>query len=182
MARIAVPADMSAEQKSVAEQIKASIGRPEVGGPYSAWIHRPELALRILQLSDYLRQSSVPPRLRMLAVLLSIQHWGADFPWSAQVPRALEAGLSQSVITAIGEGKTPSFSDLDEEAVYQFASELLERRGVSDATYRRALDRVGEGTLVELVATVGHFSTVSFAAVAFDIHPARPPATPLKKF
>lgn len=181
MARIVVPAEMSTEQKSVAERIKASIGRPEIGGPYSAWIHRPELASRILQLSNYFRESSVPPRLRMLAVLLSIRHWGADFPWSAQVPRALEAGLSQAVVTAIGEGKTPSFGDLDEEAVYQLATELLERRGLSDATYRRALDRVGEGALVELVAAIGHFSTVSLTAVAFDIHPARPPATPLKK-
>jgi 4-carboxymuconolactone decarboxylase len=181
MARIAVPAEMSAEQKSVAERIKKSIGQPQVGGPYSAWINRPELASRILALSDYIRQSSVPPRLKMLAVLLSIRHWGADFPWSAQVPRALEAGLSQSIITAIGEGKTPSFSDLDEEAVYQLATELLERRALSDATYRRALDRVGQGELVELVAIVGHFSTVSLTAIAFDIHPARPPATPLKK-
>jgi 4-carboxymuconolactone decarboxylase len=182
MARVAVPTSMSAEQKAVAEKIKASIGRPEIGGPYSAWIQRPELASCILQLSDHIRTSSVPPRLRMLAILLSIRHWGADFPWSAQVPRALEAGLSQAIVTAIGEGKTPSFSDLDEEAVYQLATELLERRELSDATYRRALDRLGEGDLVELVASIGHFSTVSLTAVAFDIHPARPPSPPLKKF
>jgi 4-carboxymuconolactone decarboxylase len=182
MARIAVPAQMSAEQQSVAERVKKSIGRPQIGGPYSAWIHRPPLCSRILELSDYFRDGSiVPPKLRMIGVLLAVRHWGADYPWSAQVPRALQAGLSQAMVAAIGEGKTPSFSDLDEEAAYQVASELLERRTLSDATYRRALDRLGEDVLVELVAIVGHFTTVSLTAIAFDVQPASPPSPQLKK-
>ena len=182
MARVSVPAEMSAEQNSVAERVKKSIGRPQIGGPYSAWIHRPELCSRILELSDYFRDGAIlPPKLRMIGVLLSVRHWGADYPWSAQAPRALEAGLSQAAVTAIGEGKIPSFTDLDEEAAYQVASELLERRALSDATYRRALDRLGQDALVELVVIVGHFSTVSLTAVAFDIQPAQPPKIPLRK-
>ncbi len=182
MARVTVPAEMSAEQKAVAERVKKSIGRPQIGGPYSAWIQRPELCSRILELSDYFRdEATIPPKLRMLGVLLAVRHWGADYPWSAQAPRALEAGLSQATVAAIGEGKMPSFADLDEEAAYQVASELLERRTLSDATYRRALDRLGQGVLVELVAAVGHFTIVSLTAIAFDIQPAQPPSPPLKK-
>ena len=174
--------ELSPEQNSVAEKVKKSIGRPQIGGPYSAWIHRPPLCERILGLSDYFRDGSIlPPKLRMIGVLMSVRYWGADYPWSAQVPRALEAGLSQATVTAIGEGKTPSFTDLDEEAAYQVASELLGRRTLSDATYKRALDRLGQDVLVELVAIVGHFSTVSLTAIAFDVQPAQPPATPLKK-
>jgi 4-carboxymuconolactone decarboxylase len=182
MARISVPASMSAEQNSVADRVKKSIGRPQIGGPYSAWIHRPELCERILGLSDFFRDGTIlPPKLRMIGVLMSVKHWGADYPWGAQAPRALEAGLSQATVAAIGEGRTPSFTDLDEEAAYQVASELLERRALSDATYRRALDRLGQDVLVELVAVVGHFSTVSLTAIAFDVQPAQPPKIPLHK-
>jgi 4-carboxymuconolactone decarboxylase len=180
MSRIAVPKELTAEQKPVAEEIIKTIG--QLGGPYGAWINRPELAKRIHHLSNYFRSSAaIPDKLRLLAVLLTIRHWGADFPWSAQVPQALAAGLSQATIAAIGEGKVPSIIDLDEEAVYQVATELLERRTLSDATYRRALDRLGQGVLTELVSLVGHFTTVSLTAVAFDIQPAKVPPVPLRK-
>lgn len=180
MPRISVPAEMTAEQKPVAERIAKSIGA--VGGPYGAWIHCPELASRIHHLSDYFRgEAAIPPRLRLIAVLRTVRHWGADFPWSAQAPQALAAGLSPAIVAAIGEDKTPSFTDPAEEVAYQVASELLERHAVSDATYRRALDRLGQPALIELVAVVGHFTTVSLTAIAFDIQPAKPPAVPLTK-
>jgi 4-carboxymuconolactone decarboxylase len=180
MPRVTVPTELSPEQKIVAERIVKSIG--QLGGPYGAWINRPEMASRIHQLSDYFRSgAAIEPRLRLLAVLLTIRHWGADFPWSAQAPQALAAGLAPATIAAIAEGKTPSLTDPDEQAVYQVATELLERRSLSDATYGRALDRLGQGVLTELVTVVGHFSTVSLTAIAFDIQPAKPPAVALRK-
>jgi 4-carboxymuconolactone decarboxylase len=180
MPRITVPKELTAEQKPVAEEIIKTIG--QLGGPYGAWINRPELAKRIHDLSNYFRSgAAIPNKLRLLAVLVTIRHWGADFPWSAQVPQALAAGLSQATIHAIGEGKAPSITDLDEEAVYQVATELLERRSLSDATYRRALDQLGEGVLTELVALVGHFTTVSLTAIAFDIAVQKAPPVALRK-
>ena len=180
MARINPPTEFTAEQKPVVDEIVKTIG--QLGGPYSAWIVRPELAKRIHNLSNYFRgPAAIPDKLRLLAVLTTIHHWGAEFPWGAQVPQALKAGLAEATIHAIGDGKTPSFTDPDEEAVYQVASELLERRSLSDGTYRRALDRLGQGVLVELVSLVGHFSTVSLTAVAFEIAPRGAPPVPLRK-
>ena len=180
MPRITPPTEFTAEQKPVAEEIAKTIG--QLGGPYSAWIIRPELAKRIHHLSNYYRDAAaIPDKLRLLAVLTTIRHWGAEFPWGAQVPQALKAGLAEATIHAIGEGRTPSLADPDEEAVYQVASELLERRSLSDATYRRALDRLGQGVLTELVALVGHFTTVSLTAIAFAIEPAKAPPVPLRK-
>lgn len=180
MSRITVPTEFTAEQKPVAEEIMKTIG--QLGGPYGAWINRPELAKRIHNLSNYYRgPAAIPDKLRLLAVLVTIRHWGAEFPWSAQVPQALKAGLAQATIHAIGEGKVPSLTDPDEEVVYQVATELLDRRSLSDATYRRALDRLGQGVLTELVALVGHFTTVSLTAVAFQIDVRNPPAVAMRK-
>jgi 4-carboxymuconolactone decarboxylase len=178
MSRVTVPAELSAEQQVVADRVVKSIGR--LGGPYTAWINRPELCSRINHLSDYFRSGTVlPPKLRLIGVLMAIRHWRAGFPWSAQVPNALSAGLTEAQVTAIADGKIPSFTNPDEEAAYQVAAELLERGSLGDATYNRALDRLGLNMLVELVVVVGHFTTVSLTASAFAIDP-RPVPIPIK--
>jgi 4-carboxymuconolactone decarboxylase len=172
MARVTTPTDMTMEQKRVAEAIVKMIGA--VGGPYSAWIHRPELAERLQAMSQYLRTHSViSPRLRLLAVLIVVRHWNADYPWSVQAPNAIEAGIGPAIVAAIADGKAPVFKDLDEEVVYEFSTELLRGGAVSDVTYRRALDRLGQGVLTELVGVLGHFTTVSLTVNAFDIRPTR---------
>ena len=117
----------------------------------------------------------------MLAVLLTIRHWGADYPWSVQVPHGLDAGLSPATVAAVGEGKTPSFTDPDEEVVHRVATELLEHHSISDSTYARALDRLGQPALVEFVAVIGHFSLVSLTAIAFDIPATKSAPVPLRK-
>ncbi|HUB94530.1 MAG TPA: hypothetical protein VL993_01345 [Stellaceae bacterium] len=174
MARATMPTDLTTEQKRVADAIMKMIGTTTISGPYSAWIHRPELCHRLQQVSDYFRKDSViPPRLRLLAVLTVVRHWGADYPWSVQVPAAIEAGLAPAVVTALAEGRTPEFKDIDEGIVHAFVTELLRGGTVSDATYRRAHDRLGQGLLTDLVGVVGHFTTVSLTVNAFDIRPTR---------
>ena len=49
----------------------------------------------------------------------------------------------------------------DEEAVYNFASELLETKQVSDATFAAAKTLLGERGVVELINVMGWYGTVS---------------------
>ena len=46
---------------------------------------------------------------------------------------------------------------------------LLDRRELDDAAYAGATDLLGERGLVELVATVGYYTTVSMTAAVFGI-------------
>jgi 4-carboxymuconolactone decarboxylase len=182
MARVTMPTDMTTEQKKVADAIMKMIGTTTISGPYSAWIHRPELAHRLQSVSEYFRKESViPPRLRLLAVLITVRHWTAAYPWSVQVPGAIEAGLAPAIVAAIAEGKTPDFKDLDEGYVYEFATELLRGGVVSEATYRQAHDRLGQGVMTELVGVIGHFTTVSLTVNAFDIGATRPVSPEMRK-
>jgi 4-carboxymuconolactone decarboxylase len=61
----------------------------------------------------------------------------------------------------------------EEEIVHDFTTELLANRGVSDATYRACLETLGERGVVELVALVGYFTTVSMV-----LNVARTPPEP----
>jgi 4-carboxymuconolactone decarboxylase len=172
--------EMSVEQRGFAAALESSIGG--VHGPYLAWIERPELGARIHHLLDYIRfESPLPRRLRMIATLVSVKHWGAAYAWGVQAPIALASGLPRGIVEAIAAGRSPEFDDADDEAAYAVCSELLARRALSDETYRGALERLGQEHLTELVATVGHFCIVSLTLLAFDIQPrhvASPPLSP----
>ena len=49
----------------------------------------------------------------------------------------------------------------DEEAVYNFASELLNTKQVSDATFDAAKNAFGERGVVDLISVMGWYNTVS---------------------
>ena len=51
--------------------------------------------------------------------------------------------------------------DADEAIIYDFSQELHEKQGVSDANYKRALERFGERGVFDLIAVNGFYSLVS---------------------
>jgi 4-carboxymuconolactone decarboxylase len=175
--------EWSRESATVAQQDFAAVLESSVGGvhgPYLPWIERPELGARIHHLLDYIRfESPLPRRLRMIATLVCVRHWGAAYAWGVQVPLALAAGLPPAVVEAIAAGHRPEFADADDRAAYAVCSELLERRSLSDEVYRAAVERLGREVITELVATVGHFCIVSLTLLAFDVQPRHVVSPPL---
>lgn len=165
---------MTPEQRKVYEESVAA-GTPTglTGGPYSAYIRVPEYMRLNREVAMYLRRSSLPGRLRQMLVLRTIKHWGAKFPWVVQVRASLREGLEQAIIDAIDKGQDPALSSPQDSAAYQFCKELLETKAVSDATYKRALDQFGEAGVVDLVVTIGSFTTTCFTANAFDLDPPK---------
>ena len=51
--------------------------------------------------------------------------------------------------------------DEDEATVYDFSQELHETKAVSDANFKRALDRFGERGVVDLISVNGFYSLVA---------------------
>jgi 4-carboxymuconolactone decarboxylase len=175
--------DLPIEKRSVAQGEFAAALEGSVGGvhgPYLAWIERPELGARIHHVLDYMRFETVlPRRLRMIATLLSVKHWGAAYAWGIQVPLALQAGVPLGVVEAIAAGRLPAFDDADDAAAHALCSELLAHHSLSDETYGSVAERLGREFVTELVATVGHFCTVSLTLLAFDIQPRGVASPPL---
>ena len=65
----------------------------------------------------------------------------------------------------------------DEEAVYNFATELLDTKQVSDATFAAAKEKFGERGVVDLVGVLGYYSFVSMV-LNVDRYPVAPGVTP----
>jgi 4-carboxymuconolactone decarboxylase len=105
--------------------------------------------------------SSIPPKLNELAIIITARHWASHFEWYAHKRAALAAGLGSSIVDAIAAGTRPTGMQGDEEAVYDFCTELLTTKRVSDATFRGAKDRFGERGVVDLIGVSGYYGLVS---------------------
>jgi len=86
----------------------------------------------------------------------------ATWPTSAcQRDLLLTAGLDPAIGEDIAHGRRPAKMSEDEAIVYDFSHELHETHGVSDATYKRAVDRFGERGVLDLIAVNGYYGLVS---------------------
>jgi 4-carboxymuconolactone decarboxylase len=167
-ARFAQPTmeQLSPEQQAVAaEMLKQSSAG--LGGPYGMLIKSPELLKRYLMMTDYLRQkTSLPRRLNEMAILLEARIWDAQYEWWAHEPLARKAGLSDTIISDIRDGKRPGSMQPDEAIVYDVVTELLNKRQLSDDTFGKARQMLGEQQVVDLVAVTGFYVMVSAVVIA----------------
>ena len=102
-----------------------------------------------------------PPKLRELAIIVTARHWTAHYEWYAHRRAAAQAGLKEEIITAIANRKRPTGMQPDEEAVYNFANEMLETKQVSDATFKAVVDEYGEKGVVDIIGVMGYYQMVS---------------------
>lgn len=175
--------DMSAEQKNVYQSI-ASGPRAGVRGPFNALLRSPELADRVQKLGEYLRfNSSLPPRLNELAILVTARYWGAQYEWYAHHLLALNAGLNPAIAADLAQGRRPAGMNTEETVVYEFCTELHRNKSVSDTAYQAALKLFGERGVVDLIGVSGYYTLVSMV-LNVDRHPlpdgVAPPLAPLE--
>lgn len=152
---------LNEEQKPLGEQILkvSSIG---LGGPYNPMIRSPVLGQRLYDLFYYLRwQTSVPTRLNEFAILIIGRQWRSQVEWFVHAPLAAKAGLSTKVIGELKAGNRPSKMAEDEAVVYDFVTELITARKVSDETYARAKKIFNDQQIVDLTAVAGNYVMVA---------------------
>jgi 4-carboxymuconolactone decarboxylase len=146
--------------------------RKGVRGPLAIWLHRPQLAEAAQALGRYCRyDSSIPPRLSELTILLMGRHWLAEYEWAAHRPFAVAAGLSDAVIDAIRDDREPSFTRDDERLVYRFVRQLHADRAIEQPLYDALAGEIGEDAIVDLVGIAGYYTLISMTIKVFDVPP-----------
>ena len=129
---------------------------------------------RTQKVGEYLRyESALEPRLGEFVMLIVSRHWTQQFEWRVHRSLALQAGVEESVIDALAEGRRPAAMRDDEALAYDFCDELFRTRGVSAATFGAAVNRFGERGLIDLIGLIGYFSTVS---MVMNVAHTPPPA------
>ena len=172
MARIdPIPRDeMTPEQIRINDEIAASRAGGQAGGPFGLWLRTPELADLANRFGSYIRTgTSVPQKLMELAVLTVARHWTAQYEWFAHIRYVETVGLDPAIAEAIRNRQTPEIADPAEQAVYDLATEINRDRAVSDETYARAVELLGEQTVLDLVTAIGFYVMVAVVLTTYQV-------------
>jgi 4-carboxymuconolactone decarboxylase len=150
---------MTPEQRKMTDIAVAQRG---TGGSFNISVRDPDGGLLFFKMGDRVRfHMSVPDKLKELAIILTARYWGAQFEWLAHRRAAVEAGLSEEKVRAIAEGKRPVEMSADEEAVYNFITELFKTKQTSEPTFNAARNLAGERGVVDLIVSAGYYQAVS---------------------
>ncbi|MFM9384442.1 carboxymuconolactone decarboxylase family protein [Pseudomonas sp. UV AK001] len=161
--------EMSEDQQRVLADILKG-PRGNLDGPFLAWIHSPALADHAQRLGAFCRYgTALELRLTELAILTTASWWRSQAEWQIHEPIARDAGVSDSVIEALRQQKTPAFTSADEQCVYEIGKSLYVTRRVDAALYEQGIALFGESSMVELVGVYGYYSLVAMTLNVFEV-------------
>ena len=111
----------------------------------------------------------MPGNLRELAICTVGQHWQANFEWFAHAPLAIEEGVDAGAIELLRTGESPAPLTDDEQLVYDLAREIITGGYLSDGSYARGIDALGNEMMVELIGICGYYTLISFTLNVFEV-------------
>ncbi|UMR31230.1 carboxymuconolactone decarboxylase family protein [Massilia sp. MB5] len=154
-------AEMTTAQQAAAQAVIAG-PRGALYGPFVPLLRSPELMGCAQRLGEYLRyRSAIGTRLSELAILLTARAWDQPVEWAIHAPIAADMGIRADIIDAIAHRRTPPGLAADEQAVYDFCTELQRDKRVSDATYAAALALFGEHGVTDLTGLNGYYALLA---------------------
>jgi 4-carboxymuconolactone decarboxylase len=171
MARIEpVPLErMTAAQRRLHDRV-ARVGRRAGSGPWVALLHAPEVGEPIAGFVEhFMSETRLPQKLKEVAILVIARAYCAQYEWFVHERRARRFDVEEAVIEGIRNRVRPKFQDPDEALVHDIASELSNKRRLSEPLYERAIRSLGEAATVELVALIGFYAAVAVLCESFKV-------------
>jgi 4-carboxymuconolactone decarboxylase len=183
------PAELTPEQRPLYDDMKAGISAKysafttiredgAILGPWSAWLHEPELGTAIWGVTKAMtRFKHLPERLRQIVILVVGCRFKAKYEIYAHTVVAKSAGVTDDQVQAILAGRRPRDLSDSEDLAYVAVTALLQGGVLTSPIYEKALASFGQHGLNELIYLVGHYCFVSITLNGFDI--PLPDADPL---
>ena len=146
--------------------------RGALHGPFTVFLHCPELAGRLAHLGAFVRfEGSLDKRVRVLAAMAVARELDAVYVWGAQTGGARTLGVPESTITAIREKHSRGIPAEDAQIV-EFTRTLMRRHRVDDATVKALQARFGNEGFIELTGLIGYYSMLSMTVNACELEAA----------
>lgn len=165
--------ELDPDQRSLWDELTLGPRGFYTGGPdaerlpdlYNAWLQFPGFGGLMLATADEIRaQSELSGRLRELVILTTSVLLGTRVEYEFHIPFARNEGIADHVIEAIGKGEEPAFTDSVERAIYEANVQLLGEATLSDRTRQEVVAAVGFRGLMQLIAVVGFYVTISYTS------------------
>src|SRR6202789_707849 len=120
---------VAAKDHAVFDSIVASRGA--VQGPFTMFLHSPDLAGRVAHLGAYVRfEGTLDMRVRVLAAMTVAREFEALYVWGAQTGAARERNVPDTPLAALRENRSDGVPHMD-LAVIEFTRTLLRQHRVS---------------------------------------------------
>jgi 4-carboxymuconolactone decarboxylase len=140
-------------------------------GPWSAWLHQPEVGAAFWTVTKAMTAFKVlPDGVRQLVILVVGARFKAAYEIYAHAAVAkARHEISDARLATLAAGERPG--DLTEQvaAGYDVAAALMNGGVLPEPTYRHALALFGQRGLAELIYLVGHYCFVSTTLNGFAI-------------
>src|SRR5216117_4541004 len=139
---------VAAKDHAIVDGITASRGA--IQGPFTMFLHSPELAGRLAHLGGYVRfEGSLDMRVRVLAAMTVAREFEALYVWGAQTGGARKLKVPEATITAIREKHSRGVPPEDAQII-DFTRDLLRKHRVDDATAAALRKRFGDDQFIQL--------------------------------
>jgi 4-carboxymuconolactone decarboxylase len=161
---------VAAKDHATFDSIVASRGG--VQGPFTMFMHSPEVAGRVAHLGAYVRfEGGLDMRVRVLAAMTAAREFEAMYVWGAQTGGARRLGVPEATITAIRENHTRGVPAEDAQVI-EFTRALLRKHRVDDAAFKAMQERLGNDQLVQLTTAIGYYTLLAMTVNACELEPA----------
>ena len=161
---------VAAKDHAVFDSIVASRGA--VQGPFTMFLHSPEVAGRVAHLGAYVRfEGSLDMKIRVLAAMTVAREFEGMYVWGAQTGGARRLGVPEATITAIRENHSRGVPAEDAQII-DFTRQLLRKHRVDDGTFKAVQVRFGNDELIQLTGAIGYYSLLCMTVNTAEVEPA----------
>jgi 4-carboxymuconolactone decarboxylase len=160
--------------------VDAIIGsRGALHGPFSVFLHSPEIAGRVAHLGAYVRfEGTLDMRVRVLAAMAVAREFEAEYVWGAQTGSARRQNVPETTIAAIREN-TLNGVPPEDAMVIEYTRTLLRKHRIPAAMDKAMRDRFGNDQMIQLTGAIGYYSLLAMTVNACELE-AGPGAEVLK--
>ena len=160
-----------AQHHAIVDGIVGSRG--SLQGPFSVFLHSPEISERVAHLGALVRfEGTLDFRVRVLAAMTVAREFEAMYVWGAQTGSARRQNVPETTITAIKENRSDGILAEDLQIV-DFTRQLLRKHRVDDATAQAVLARFGNDQFIQLTGAIGYYSMLCMTVNACELEPGK---------
>jgi 4-carboxymuconolactone decarboxylase len=168
-----LPADQwdEAVDQALAVMLPKERRNPEhASNALATFANHPALTKAFLKFNVHLLFSStLPPRIRELAILRVAHRRDSEYEWTQHVVLSKREGITDEEIDAVRRGPDAWTGDEFERAVIAGVDELEDKSQLSDETWATLGERLDVRQRMDYVFTVGCYATVAMAFNTFGV-------------
>ena len=157
------------DQKHQAVVDAIVVSRGTLQGPFTMFLHCPELAGRVAHLGAFVRfEGGLDMRVRVLAAMTVARELDALYVWGAQTGAARRLNVPDTTITAIRERHSRGVPAEDAQII-DATRALMQKHRLDDTTAKALRARFGDEGFIQLTGTIGYYAMLAMTVNACEL-------------